>query len=111
MAGGTIHEEPGARRDSVAPARSEASRVMGMDEARKEVGVRRPMAVFLAWLCGASVVVGVGLTLQTAYALRAFGALGRSFGIVAVALLRGMAPHVAAAAACAALAAWAHWAG
>lgn len=50
--------------------------------------------VFAWWVVGASIVVGVGLTVQTVYALKAFSAAGRTGGIVAVSALRQMAPTV-----------------
>jgi hypothetical protein len=50
--------------------------------------------VFAAWIVGTSIFVGIALTIQTSYALRAFSAAGGNGGIVAVSALREIAPLV-----------------
>lgn len=55
----------------------------------------RTMAkVFGGWLVGAAIVTGIGLTIQTAYALRAFSVQSRVGGIVVVSALREVGPMV-----------------
>lgn len=55
----------------------------------------RTMAkVFGAWVVGASIFTGIGLTLQTAYALEAFSAQSRVGGIVVVSSLREISPII-----------------
>lgn len=62
--------------------------------------------VFSAWLLGGAILSGVVTTLQAGHALQAFGAVSRIPDIMAVAIPRAIAPHLAAVSAGVAFVVW-----
>ena len=88
-----------------------ANLVMAVANLPMSAGSRRAVGVFCSWLLIGSTISGTVTTLQAGYALRAFGSADYIPRILALAIQRVIAPHIAALSVCFALVAWAHWSG
>lgn len=72
------------------------------------VDLARLRRAFVLWALGLSLLAGAVVTLQSGYGLEQFGAIGMAARIASLAVVRELAPAVAASAAFFALVTWSH---